>query len=122
MNRFELTDEQWERLRPLLPPQKPRTGRPARDHRQIVNGILWIIRTGAPWRDLPERYGSWRTVASRFYRWRKAGVWERLFAAVQQQADAAGRLDWQLHYVDGTVVRAHQHAAGAKRGSPLPKP
>jgi len=122
MSRFELTDEQWERLKPLLPPQKPRTGRPARDHRQIVNAILWIIRSGAPWRDLPERYGSWQTVASRFYRWRKAGIWERLFAAVQQQADAAGQLDWQVHHVDGTIVRAHQHAAGAKGGSLRPKP
>ena len=66
-----------------------------------------------PWRDLPERYGCWSTVASRFYRWRKAGIWVRLFAAVQQQADAAGQLDWDIHYVDGTIVRAHQHAAGA---------
>jgi len=122
MSRFELTDEQWERLKPLLPPQKPRTGRPARDHRQIVNAILWIIRSGAPWRDLPERYGPWQTVASRFYRWRKAGTWERLFAAVQQQADAAGQLDWQVHYVDGTIVRAHQHAAGAKGGPRRLKP
>ena len=122
MSRFELTDKQWERLKPLLPPQKPRTGRPARDHRQIVNAILWIIRSGAPWRDLPERYGSWQTVASRFYRWRKAGIWERLFAAVQQQADAAGQLDWQVHHVDGTIVRAHQHAAGAKGGPLRPKP
>lgn len=122
MNRFELTDEQWERLRPLLPPQKPNTGRPAREHRQVVNGILWLIRTGAPWRDLPERYGPWRTVASRFYRWRKAGIWERLFAALQQQADAQGQLDWQIHYVDGTIVRAHQHAAGAKGGTLKQKP
>jgi transposase len=122
MSRYELTDPQWERLRALLPPQKPHTGRPARDHRQIVNGILWIIRTGAPWRDLPERYGSWQTVASRFYRWRKAGLWERLFAAVQQQGDAQGELDWRIHYVDGTIVRAHQHAAGAKKGSLKRKP
>jgi len=117
-----MTDEQWERLKPLLPPQKPRTGRPARDHRQIVNAILWIIRSGAPWRDLPEHYGPWQTVASRFYRWQKAGIWERLFAAVQQRADAAGQLDWQVHYVDGTIVRAHQHAAGAKGGSRRPRP
>ena len=122
MRRKELSNEQWERLQPLLPPQKPHTGRPAADHRRILNGILWIIRTGAPWRDLPERYGSWRTVASRFYRWRQAGIWERLFAAVQQQGDAAGQLDWAVHFVDGTVVRAHQHAAGAKKGARTPKP
>ena len=97
MNRHELTNIQWERLQPLLPPQKPKTGRPAADHRRILNGILWLLRTGAPWRDLPERYGPWATVASRFYRWRKAGIWARLFAAVQQQADARGDLDWDVH-------------------------
>ena len=116
VQRFELTDEQWERLQPLLPP-KARTGRPATDHRQIINGILWILRTGAPWRDLPERYGPWATVASRFYSWRKSGLWERIFAQVQAQADAAGEIDWHVHYVDGTIVRAHQHAAGAKGGT-----
>ena len=79
---------------------------------------MWIIRTGAPWRDLPERYGRWATIASRFYRWRKAGLWARLFATVQQRADAAGQLDWDSHYVDGTIVRAHQHAAGAHTGNP----
>lgn len=122
MSRGDLSNEQWERLQPLLPPQKPKTGRPAHDHRTIINGILWVLRTGAPWRDLPERYGPWRTVASRFYRWRKAGLWDRLLALVQQQADAAGRIDWEVHYVDGTIVRAHQHAAGAKGGTPRPKP
>jgi transposase len=121
VHRHELTDAQWEQLKPLLPPQKPQTGRPAVDHRRILNGILWAIRTGAPWRDLPERYGPWPTVYSRFQRWRKAGIWDRLFAAVQQAADAAGELDWEVHYVDGTVVRAHQHAAGAKKGILRPK-
>jgi len=82
-----------------------------------VNGLLWVLRTGAPWRDLPERYGPWQTVATRFYRWRKAGVWDRLLAAVQEIADAQGKVNWQVHYVDGTVVRAHQHAAGVKRGA-----
>ena len=118
MRRGELTDDQWEKLQPLLPPQKPRTGRPGDDHRRIVNGILWIDRTGAPWRDLPERYGPWSTVASRFYRWQKAGVWQSILAALQQQTDAAGQLDWSKHYVDSTMIRAHQHAAGAKGGDP----
>ena len=121
MKHKELTDTQWERLQPLLPPQKPRTGRPASDHRRIVNGILWLLRTGAPWRDVPERYGPWRTVASRFYRWRRAGIWQRLFEVAQQQSDAAGQLDWSIHYVDGTIVRAHQHAAGSPKGAE-PKP
>src|SRR5579875_3025679 len=94
MRRGELTDEQGERLAPLLPPQKPNVGRPAQDHRLILNGILWILRTGAPWRDLPERYGPWRTVASRFYRWVKAGVWQCVLEALQHQADAQGQIDW----------------------------
>ena len=116
MRRGELTDEQWEKLSPLLPPQKPEVGRPAQDHRVILNGILWIVRTGAPWRDLPERYGPWSTVANRFYRWVRAGVWQRILEALQQQADAEGRVDWEKHSVDSTIIRAHQHAAGAKGG------
>ena len=115
MRRGELTDEQWERLKPLLPPQKPKTGRPNLDHRQVINGILWILRTGAPWRDLPERYGKWSTVSSRFYRWRKAGIWERVLAQLQAEGDFQGELDWEVHFVDGSIVRAHQHAAGAKK-------
>ncbi len=114
MARGDLSDEQWERIQPLLPPQKPKTGRPAHDHRRILNGILWVLRTGAPWRDLPKRYGPWQTVSSRFYRWRKARVWDRVLAELQRQGDAVGDLDWDIHYVDGTTVRAHQHAAGAR--------
>lgn len=111
-----MTDAQWERLRPLLPPQRPRTGRPARDHRTVLSAILWVLRTGAPWRDLPERFGPWATAWSRFRRWTAAGIWARVFAALQRDADLAGQLDWETHYVDGTVVRAHQHAAGAVGG------
>jgi transposase len=117
MKRKELTNTQWKRLKPLLLPQKLQTGRPALNHRRIISGILWILRTGAPWRDLPKRYGCWSTVASRFYRWQKAGIWQHLFEAAQQQADAEGRLNWDVHYVDGTIVRAHQHAAGSLRGA-----
>jgi len=117
MNRGDLTNEQWARLAPLLPPEKPLTGRPNLDHRRIINGILWILRTGAPWEDLPARYGTRGTVSSRFYRWRKAGIWDRIFADLQAQADADGSLDWTLHFVDSTIVRAHQHAAGAKGGT-----
>jgi transposase len=121
MHRGDLTNEEWVQLQPLLPAQKPRTGRPAHDHRRIINGMLWIARTGAPWRDLPERYGAIGTVSSRFYRWRHAGIWNRILAALQQQADAAGSLNWNMHFVDGTSVRAHQHAAGAKKGTRKPK-
>ena len=121
MRRHDLTDDQWERLAPLLPPQRPSTGRPANDHRTVINGILWVLKTGAPWRDLPDRYGSWNTVSSRFRRWQQAGVWERILASLQRDGDAAGHLDWAIHYIDSTVVRAHQHAAGAKGGTLLPR-
>ena len=79
--------------------------------------MLWIDRTGSPWRDLPEKYGPWRTVASRFYRWQKAGVWDQVLKALQSQKEAEGELDWEVHYLDATIVRAHQHAAGAKGGT-----
>ncbi len=115
-HRHELTDAQWERLQPLLPPQKPHTGRPSKDHRTIINGILWIDKTGAFWRDLPERYGPWQSVASRFYRWRKAGIWDRILAELQKDANADGEVVWTIQFVDSSIVRAHQHAAGAKRG------
>ena len=122
MNQHELTDAQCERLTPLLPPQKPQTGRPNHDHRRIINGILFRLKTGIPWRDLPERYGPWETVYSRYRRWQQAGIWQRILSELQAQADAEGQLDWDLHFVDGTVVRAHQHAAGAKGGDPAPRP
>lgn len=117
MARHALTDGQWERLRPLLPPRSAGRGRPRSDDRTVVEGILWRLATGAPWRDLPERFGPWRTAYSRFRRWQAAGVWDRALAAVQAEADARGGLDWSLHFVDGTVVRAHQSAAGAKKGA-----
>jgi transposase len=98
-----------------LPPEKPRTGRPNEAHRRILNGILWVLRTGAPWRDLPRRYGPVGTVSSRFYRWRASGVWDRILSALQAEADTRGEVDWDLHFVDASVIRAHQHAAGARR-------
>lgn len=94
------------------PPHK--LGRPRQDDRRSLNAILWKLATGALWRDRPERYSPWQTVYTRFWRWTRAGVWDRMLAAVQRQADAAGQLDWETHFVDSTVVRAHQHAAGAK--------
>ena len=121
-HRHELTDEQWARLQPLLPPQKQRIGRPAKDHRTIVNGMLWIDKTGAPWRDIPERYGPWQTVATRFYRWTKQGIWAKIMAEVQKDADANGEIEWEIHFVDSSVIRAHQHAAGAKGGTHKQKP
>ncbi len=122
VRRHEVTDEEWARLAPLRPPEQPRTGRANKAHRPVVNGILWRLGTGAPWRDLPERYGPWQSVYTRFRRWRLAGVWDRLFAAVQREVDAAGQVDWDVQFVDGTVIRAHQHAAGAKGGTQNPRP
>ena len=110
-----MTEAQWRCLEPHLPPEKPRTGRPNEAHRRILNGILWVLRTGAPWRDLPRRYGPVGTVSSRFYRWRASGVWDRILSALQAEADARGEVDWDLHFVDASVIRAHQHAAGARR-------
>ena len=121
MQKSDLTDAQWEGLCSLLPPQKPSTGRPATDHRTVLDGILWIVHTGSPWRALPERYGSWKTGSSRFYRWQRADIWDQVLAGLRRQADPAGRLDWSLRFVDSTVVRAHQHAAGAKGGTRRPR-
>jgi transposase len=112
VRRGELSDAQWERLRPLLPPLKSRTGHPNKNHRTVVNAILWIDRTGACSRDLPERYGPWQTVASRLYRWRATGIWDRVLAALQADADAAGHFDWAVRFVDGTTVRAHRAPSG----------
>jgi transposase len=113
--RFELTDQEWERLAPLLPSTKPQRGGRWRDHRQVLNGILFRTRTGVPWRDLPARYGPWETVSKRFARWQTDGTWARIEAALRIQADAAGELDGAAQ-VDASVVRAHQHAAGARKG------
>ncbi|GHF64703.1 transposase [Deinococcus metalli] len=82
----------------------------------MLNGILWIKRSGSAWRDLPERYGNWKTVSSRFYRWHQQGLWAQLLARVQERSDHAGQLEWDVHMIDSTIVRAHQSAAGAKKG------
>ena len=121
MRRGDLTDKQWQKLQPLLPAQKPQTGRPNISHRKVINGILWVLRTGAPWRDMPTRYGKWQTVSSRFYRWRQAGIWDTVLTALQAESDQKGELDWEVHFVDGTIIRAHQHAAGAKKQPQPPK-
>jgi len=111
-----LTDAQWARLVPLLPINEGKAGKPWGDHRRVIGGILWKLRTGAPWRDVPARYGPYQTCADRLYRWRRDGTWDRLLQALQGRADAADELDWDA-CLDASVVRAHQHAAGA-RGRP----
>ena len=117
MARGDLTDAEWARLEPLLPPQKDphRRGGQYRNHRQVINGILWVLRTGAPWRDLPERYGPWSTCQGRFRDWTKKGIWERALQRLQAQEDAAGKIDWSQSAIDGTYIKAHPHAAGARK-------
>jgi transposase len=113
MKRHELTDEQWELVHPILPPRTARTGRPPSDPRQMLNGILWILRTGAPWRDLPERLGPWQTVYDHFRNWRRKGVYDRILEALQIRLDRNGQIDWDLWCIDGSSVRASRAAAGA---------
>ena len=114
--RHELTDASWAAIAPLLPPN-PRRGQAWREHRAVLNAILWKLATGTPWRDLPERYQPWQTPAARLLRWQRDGTWARVLRRVQQCSDAVGSVDWEVS-VDSTVIRAHQHAAGApKKGT-----
>ncbi|MEV5078891.1 IS5 family transposase [Streptomyces sp. NPDC056159] len=114
MGRRDLTNAQWARLEPLLPVGK-RPGRPpVRTKRQLIDGIRWRTRTGAPWRDVPERYGPWQTVYGLFRRWQRDGTWHRIVGQLQARADAEGLITWDIS-VDSTIVRAHQHAAGARK-------
>ncbi|MEU2888622.1 IS5 family transposase [Streptomyces albidoflavus] len=113
MRRHELSDIEWEFVRPLLPESS--RGRKRLDDRRVLNGIVWKFRTGTAWRDVPERYGPWATLHTRFRRWAADGTFDRMLRAAQAKADAAGDIEW-LVSVDSTVVRAHQHAAGARKG------
>lgn len=116
VGRGELTDRAWARIEPLLPAVSG-PGRRWRDHRQVINAILRKLRTGAPWRDLPERYGPWKTARERLRLWTKDGTWQRILDEVIVKDDAVGDVEWVIS-VDSSVVRAHQHAAGArKRGA-----
>jgi transposase len=112
VRRGEITDRAWQEIEPLLPAYG-QSGGQWRDHRTVINGILWKLRTGSPWRDLPERYGPWQTCFDRFNRWRRDGTWDRLLAHAQTKSDAVGDVEWEVS-VDDTVIRGHQHAAGAR--------
>lgn len=109
-----ITDEMWAWMEPLLPSSDGKRGGRYRDHRVLVEAICWRLRTGAPWRDLPERFGPWQTVWYRFDRWSADGTWARLLEAAQAHADECGQLGWDMS-VDSSIVRAHQHVAGAAR-------
>lgn len=115
MKRHALTDEQWLLIESLVPKRKARTGRPARNPRLMFEGIFWILGTGAPWRDLPERFGPWQTVYDHFRTWRKTGVFAAVIEALQLKLDREGLIDWDLWCVDGACVRAARAAAGAKK-------
>jgi len=114
VGRGELTDAAWARLAALLPENGKRGGQWA-EHRPVINGILWRLRTGAPWRDMPERYGPWQTCYDRFAHWRRDGTWDRLLAQVQTKSDAVGEIIWEVS-VDSTVVRRTPSQADEKRG------
>lgn len=113
--RYESTDENWQRIKHLLPGKQGDPGRTAEDNRRFINAVLWIGRTGAPWPDLPERFGKPNSVFQRFNRWGKNGTWQRVFEALQDPD-----LEWLM--IDSTVVRAHHHAAGQKKAVPKTKP
>ena len=114
MKRHALTDEQWQIVDPLVPESKARTGRPPRDRRLMLDGALWILATGAPWRDLPERFGPWQTVYDHFSKWRRSGVLASIVEALQIKLDQQGLIDWDVWCVDGASVRASRAAAGAE--------
>lgn len=107
MRRYELREDQWQKIAPLLPGKEGDPGRSG-DNRLFIHAVLWIARSGAPWRDLPRRFGEWNSVYVRFNRWSKKGVWKRIFEALQEPD-----LEWIM--TDSTVVRAHQHSAGQKK-------
>ena len=110
MDRLILSDEQWERIAPYVPGKKGDPGRSGEDNRLFLEGVLWIARVGAPWRDLPETFGNWNSVFQRFRRWALKGVFERLFQLLSDDPD------FEYGLIDGTLVRVHQHGTGAKGG------
>lgn len=108
--RYELSEDQWQRIEAMLPGKRSDPGRTGTDNRNFVNGVLWVLRSGARWHDLPERYGKWKSVHKRFTRWAKAGVWEKVFNSLIKDRDNAYLM------LDSTLVKAHQQAATGKGG------
>jgi transposase len=115
MKRHELTDEQWNGVDRLIPRSVAKTGRPPSDRRTMLNSVLWILHTGAPWRDLPERFGPWQTAYHHFSAWRRDGVLDRIVETLQLKLDKNGLIDFDLWCVDGSNVRAARAAAGADK-------
>jgi transposase len=121
LHRHDLTDAEWARLEPLLPDQVPRRGGRWADHRTVLNGMFWRTRCGVPWRDVPPAFGSWKTIANRHRRWSGDGTLAGVLDALRCGADVSEGPDWTIG-VDGAVVRAHQHAAGARHAPPADIP
>jgi len=121
MRRYELSDEEWALIEPLLP-ELASTGRPRRSPREMANALFWVLRSGSPWRDLPERFGPWQTCYHHFNSWRREGVFDRVIEALQIRLDAEGHIDWDLWCVDGSSVRASKAAAGAGKKGALSSP
>ena len=118
--RHDLTDAQWAVLAPLLPAASSKGRPPKWEKRQLIDGIRWRIRIGAPWRDVPLEYAPWPTIYGLFRRWQRDGTWDRILAALQAAGDAAGQITWTVS-VDSMTSRAHQHAAGARKDGHLQK-
>jgi transposase len=114
----DLSDQEWAWLEPLLPSTLPRRGGRWRDHRQVINGILWRVENGAKWQEVPDRYGPGKTCYDRFSRWEQDGTWAKIERQLQTDADAAGDLDWDAQ-IDSSIMRVHQHAAGVRKGGSL---
>lgn len=115
MARHDLTDAQWNAIENAFPSSAGKRGRPWNDHRTTMNGIFWILRTGAPWRDLPERYGPWQSVYDRFARYVKDGTWDKIVQRLQLRLDTEGKIYWDFWCIDGSSVRASRAAAGAQK-------
>lgn len=116
MSRYELSDEQWAVIEPFLPAERGRGCRPAHDNRRFFTGMMWILRSGAPWRDLPESFGKWNSVFQRFRRWCQQGIFDALLETLVELGVTD---EWKIQMVDSTIVRAHSQAAGAKGGSKI---
>lgn len=117
MSRHDLSDSHWRLICDLFPAERGHRGRPWNDHRRTLNGILWILKTGAPWRDLPPCYGPWQSVYDRFNRWCADGTWDLLHRSLLRRLDDIGAIDYDLWFIDGSCVRATRAAAGAASGS-----
>jgi transposase len=114
---YQLSDDQWAQVQDLLPPNRKRGGQ-WKDHRLMIDGILWVLSDGGRWRNLPDRFGPWQSVYDRFRRWTRRGLWDRILDHLHARRMNRGEIDWELFCIDGTIIRAHQSAAGAGEKKP----